>query len=109
MWRCAQQHRKIARGRPVKRCYNKHINGFEHFTYTKHAETRLAQRSISKAELEAALDSATTIRPSRGAFVAEVAISVRDRLALKIVFSLPNSKRPHIITVHYISTKRARL
>lgn len=84
-------------------------NGFERFTYTAHAEARLTERGISKAELEAALATATTIYPSRGAFIAEVAIPRRDRLALKIVYSLPHPQRPHVITIHHILRKRTRL
>lgn len=84
-------------------------NGFERFTYTAHAEARLVERGISKAELEAALDAATVIYPSRGAFVAEVTIPGEDRLALKVVFSLPNPKRPHVVTIHHINRRRTRL
>jgi hypothetical protein len=84
-------------------------NGFKRFTYTAHAEARLTERGVSKAELEAALEIATAIYPSRGAFVAEVAIPGKDRLALKVVFSLPHPQRPHVITIHHISRKRTRL
>lgn len=84
-------------------------NGFERFTYTAHAETRLVERGVSKSELEAALETATTVRPLRGAFVAEVAIPGKDCLALKVMFSLPHPKRPHVITIHHISIKRTRL
>lgn len=83
-------------------------NGFQAFTYTEHAETRLVQRGVTKAQLEAALETTPVIRSSRGAFVAETALPGKDRLALKIVFSLPHPTRPHIVTVYYLSRKRTQ-
>lgn len=91
-------------------CYNQPVsNRFERFTYTTHAEDQLRKRGITKAQLETALEAATVVYPSRGVFIAELSIPGKDRLALKVAYSLPHPRRPNVITVHYINRKRTRL
>lgn len=83
------------------------MGDYDLITYTKHDETRLIQRGISKLFVESVLQTGISY-VSTGAFIAEARLPNKDRLAIKIVFSKPAPRHAHVITIHLTALRRTR-
>lgn len=82
---------------------------FDRVDYDSHAQERMVERGIEREMVELVLEHAAVRYPSRGAFVAEMALSGKDELALRVVYAEPAPRSAFVITVHQLPRRRTRL
>lgn len=82
---------------------------FDRVDYDSHAEERMVERGIAHESVELVLERAALRYPSRGAFVAEMLLTGKDELALRVVYAEPTPRSAFVITVHQLPKRRTRL